>query len=71
MRSWEARRKHASEAWLEERNSAERVDCPACGAPAGSTCTHPDGVPLGASPAHSERITAADKAAKKTKENQE
>lgn len=47
--------------WLMARHEAQKVTCPACHAPPGEVCTHPDGVPLGASPAHSQRLTAAEK----------
>jgi hypothetical protein len=41
------------------RFESEQFPCTDCGADIGQTCHHADGVPLGASPAHPARITAA------------
>lgn len=60
MTSWAESRRDAALRRDFERQQAERVDCPGCGALAGESCVASDGVPLGKSPAHHQRIKASD-----------
>lgn len=60
MTSWAERRREASLEKDFERQQAERVDCPGCGAAVGERCRFTDGVPLGKFPAHWQRIKASD-----------
>lgn len=60
MTQWAEDRRTAALAKDFERQQAERVDCPGCGASAGERCQFTDGVPLGRFPAHWQRIKASD-----------